>query len=264
MRPFRCGGSSLGAGLGLLFICVAGCSSSLYNWQVRTTGTPVAPSFDQTPLAERPVAIFPALSGPILRGSEVALSRHLAKILEKLIPAWKVVDEQTTLTKINSQGLGKDYIRIRRDAEDTHLLDRESLRIIGTALGVRYIFQPRLISFSQTMTLRWKVPGLELRVAETRSSMLRISLQLWDAGSGELIWSSMAESVLASEAVSQDPVFLDDAARVTLGSLMADLLNRREASQYTYLNEAIDTLVRESIPLERKDSSSETAPKEKQ
>ena len=74
----------------------------------------------------------------------------------------------------------------------------------------------------------------------------------------------MAESVLASEAVSQDPVFLDDAARVTLGSLMADLLNRREASQYTYLNEAIDTLVRESIPLERKDSSSETPAKEKQ
>jgi hypothetical protein len=111
--------------------------------------------------------IFPALSGPILRGSEVALSRHLAKILEKLIPAW-VVDEQTTLTKINSQGLGKDYLRIRRGAEDTHLLDRESLRIIGVALGVRYIFQPRLISFSQTMTLRWKGPGLEQRVAETR------------------------------------------------------------------------------------------------
>jgi hypothetical protein len=154
MRRFWCGQSLLGASLLLLFMCAAGCSSSLYNWQVRTTGTPVASSFDQTPLAERPVAIFPALAGPILRGSEVALSRHLAKILEKLIPAWKVVDEQTTLTSINTQGLGKDYIRMRRDAEDTHLLDRESLKIIGTALGVRYIFQPRLISFSQVMTER--------------------------------------------------------------------------------------------------------------
>jgi hypothetical protein len=93
---------------------------------------------------------------------------------------------------------------------------------------------------------------------------MRISLQLWDAGSGELIWSSMAESELASEAFTQDPVFLDDAARVTLGSLMSDLLNRRTGSQYTYLNEAIDTLVREAIPVERKDRSSETAPQEKQ
>jgi hypothetical protein len=58
------------------------------------------------------VAIFPALAGPILCGSEVALSRHLARILEKLIPTWKVVDEQATFTSINSQGLGKDYIRI--------------------------------------------------------------------------------------------------------------------------------------------------------
>lgn len=237
----------------LLFMCGAGCSGSIYNWQVRTTGTAVAPSFDQAPVTEKPVAIFPALSGPILRGTEVALSRHLAKILEKLTPNWRVVDEQSTLTRINTQGLGKDYILLRRDAEDTHLLDRESLRSIGAALGVRYIFQPRLVSFSQTMTQRWKVPGLELRVVETRSSMMRISLQLWDAGSGELIWSSMAESVLANEAVSQDPVFLDDAARVTLGSLMADFLNRRTASQYTYLNETIDTLVRESIPVEAKE-----------
>jgi hypothetical protein len=247
----------------LLFICVPGCSGSIYNWQVRTTGTPVAPSFYQTPIAEKPVAIFPALSGPILRGAEVALSHHLAKLLEKLTPNWRVVDEQATLTGINAHGLGTDYIRMRRDAEDTHLLERESLRKIGAALGVRYIIQPRLVSFTQTMTQRWKVPGVELRVAETRSSLMRISLQLWDAGSGELIWSSVAEAVLANEAVSQDPVFLEDAARVALGSLMSDFLNRRTASQYTPLNDALDSLTRGSIPEERKNGSSGEEAKEK-
>jgi hypothetical protein len=63
MRRFWCGQSLLSASLLLLFMCAAGCSGYLYNWQIRTTGTPVAPSFDQTPLAERPVAIFPALPG---------------------------------------------------------------------------------------------------------------------------------------------------------------------------------------------------------
>ena len=57
MRRFWCGNSLMGASLVLLFICAAGCSGSLYNWQVRTTGTPVAPSFYQTPVAEKPVAI---------------------------------------------------------------------------------------------------------------------------------------------------------------------------------------------------------------
>ena len=246
----------MGASLALLFLCALGCHGSLYNWQVRTTGTLVSPSFDQTPVTERPVAIFPGLSAPLLRGTEEALSHHLAKLLEQLAPNWRVVDEQATLTGINAQGLGREYIQMRRDAEDSHLLERESLRKIGAALGVRYVFQPRMVSYTQTMTERWKVPGLDLRIVETRSSLMRISLQLWDARSGELIWASVAEAILANEAVSQDPVFLEDAARVTLGSLMSDFFNRRTASQYTPLNDALDKLTRGSILEEQKNGSS--------
>jgi hypothetical protein len=187
----------------------------------------------------------------------------LAKLLEQLAPNWRVVDEQATLTGINAQGLGREYIQMRRDAEDSHLLERESLRKIGAALGVRYVFQPRLVSYTQTMTERLKFPGVDLRIVETRSSLMRISLQLWDARSGELIWSSVAEAVLANEAISQDPVFLEDAARVTLGSLMSDFLNRRTASIYSPLNEALDNLVRETIPEEHTRSASGGDPIEK-
>jgi hypothetical protein len=174
-----------------------------------------------------------------------------------------VVDEQATLTGINKQGLGTEYIRMRREAEDTYLLDRELLRKIGVALRARYIFQPRLASFTQVMTLRWKIPGFEFRVAETRSSVIRVSLQLWEAESGELIWSSAAEAVMASEVVSQDPVFLEDVARLTFGSLMADFLNRRTASKYTPLNEALNTLMQEDKPAEQKNGRSEGEAKEK-
>jgi len=245
----------MGANLALLFICAAGCSNTIYNWQVRTNSTAVSPSFDRLPVEEKPVAILPALSMPALRGTEVGLSHILAEILKKLTPNWNVVDEQATLTGINKQGLGTEYIRMRREAEDTHLLDRESLRKIGASLKVRYIFQPRLASFTQTMTLRWKIPGFEFRVAETRASVIRVSLQLWEAESGELIWNSAAETVMAGEVISQDPVFLEDVARVTLGGLMADFLNRRTASTYTPLNNALDVLVRDSIPAEQKNGS---------
>jgi len=257
MRRFWCVRSSIGASLVLLFMCASGCASSFYGWQVRTTSTPVAPSFDQTPVKGKPVAILPALSTPILRGTEVGLSHHLAQVLKTLTPNWKVVDEQEALTDLNKQGLGTEYIRMRKDAEETHLLDRESLRKIGAALGARYIFQPRLASFTQTMTDRFSVPVAGVRVSQTRSSVMRISLQLWDVESGELIWSSVAETALESEAVSQDPVFLEDAVRVTLGGLMADFLNRRTASKYTPLNEVLNKLVRESIPEEQKNVSSE-------
>ena len=59
---------------------------------------------------------------------------------------------------------------------------------------------------------------------QTRSSILRLSLQLWDTHTGEPIWSSTAEAILSSEAVLQDPVYLEDAARVALGSVVGDFL----------------------------------------
>ena len=61
------------------------------------------------------------------------------------------------------------------------------------------------------------------RVSQTRSSIMRLSLQLWDAESGELVWASVAETNMANEAVSQDPLYLEDIARATLGIMRSDL-----------------------------------------
>ena len=185
------------------------------------------------------------------------MSHHLSVILKKLTPTWKVLDERASLTGINTQGLGAEYVQMRRDAGDTHLLNRDSLQKIGAALGVRYVFQPRLASFTQSMTDRFKFPGIDLRVSQTRSSVMRISLQLWDTESGELVWSSVSESYLEGEGVTQEPVFLEDAVRVALGSMMSDFLNRRTASQYTPLNKVLDSLRRESVPTEQSPGSTE-------
>ena len=63
-----------------------------------------------------------------------------------------------------------------------------------------------------------------------------------------LVWSSVAEANLQSEAVTQNPVFLEDAARVALGSMISDLLNRKTSSTYTRCNVILDQIVRERVP----------------
>jgi hypothetical protein len=249
------------ASLVLLFMCIAGCGKSLYGWQVRTNSTPVAPSFDHTPIDQMRVAILPTLSTGLLQGTAVGMSQYLSQTLKTLTPTWKVLTEQETLTRINKHGLGVEYIRMRGDAEQSHLLDRPSLAKIGAALGVQYALQPRLAAFTQTMTDRWQF--LDVRLMQTRSTLLRVSMQMWEVESGELIWSSVAETVMESETVTQDPVFLEDAIRLTFGSIMSDFLNRRTASKYTPLNEVLNTLVQAAIPEEQPNKSSEGTDKEK-
>jgi len=68
---------------------------------------------------------------------------------------------------------------------------------------------------------------------------------------GELVWASAAETSMQNEAFSQDPVYLEDIARATLGGMIADFLNRKTASKYTPVNKVLDDLIKEAMPQEQ-------------
>jgi len=238
----------------LLMIC-SGCASSIYGWQSRTNSTPLPSSFDHHVFEEQAVALFPAVTVPALRGNEVAISYYLDEILRKLAPKWRTVSPRAIVSRINQHGLVEAYTKLVQDHEQTSIFDRTLLERVGAALGARYVFQPRLAFFLQTMTDRWKIPALDIRVSQTRSSIMRLSLQLWDTKNGDLVWGSVAETNMANEAVSQDPVYLEDIARATLGSMISDLLHGKTASQYTPLNTFLNDLIQEAMPKEKSDDS---------
>ena len=176
----------------------------------------------------------------------------LGQILHKVAPQIRLVSTQETITRINQQGLAVEYTQMRVDAEQSHILARDPLKKLAAAVGVRYVFQPRLAAFTQLMTDRFTFPGFGVLLSQTRSSNLRASLQLWNAETGELVWMSTAEGTMQSEAASKDPVYFEDAARVALGSIIADFLNRKTASTYTSLNKILDQLIQ--IPLPEKEN----------
>ena len=196
---------------------------------------------------------------PGLRGNETGLDFMLAEILHRVVPQIQIVRPLHSISQINQQGLAAEYTQMRVDAEQSHILSRESLKKIGTAIGARFVFQPRLAAFTQIMYDRWTFPGFGVVISQTRQSDLRISVQLWDAKTGELLWASMAEGTMQSEAFAKDPVYLEDAMRVTLGSIVADFVNRKTASTYTPLNKIVDQLIQIPLP-EAKSDGAQTAP----
>jgi hypothetical protein len=226
----------------LLVTLAAACTSSIYGWTVRTNSTPQSESFPLGALEREPVAVFEALAPANLRGTELGLAHYLEEIVAAIAPTVKVISFQETVNKMNARGLAAEYVRMRTVLEQSNILEATSLEKLGPAIGARYVFQPRLGAFSQTMTDRWSFA--DIRIVQTRSSILRLSLQLWDTRTGELVWASVSEAILSNEAVSQDPVFLEDAARVALGSMITDLQRGKTSSTYTPLNTFIDQLIR--------------------
>ena len=198
---------------------------------------------------------------PGLRGNEVGLDYLLEEVLQKVAPHMHVVSSRHCISQINQGGLAAEYTQMRADAEQSHVLNRDSLKKVGAAIGARYVFQPRLASFTQIMTDRWTFPAIGVLLMQTRSSDLRLSLQFWDTKTGELVWASMAEGTMESEAASRSLVYLEDAARVALGSIVADFLNRKTASTYTPLNKIVDQLIEIPLP-EAKSNGNEPGKKD--
>ncbi len=248
------------AGLFMLCAVMTGCSSSLYGWQVRTNSVPMSQSFRPADLNEHPIALFRTVTVPVLKGNEVSLSYYLGQILQKIGPNWTVVLPHGLINRLNQKGLIGEYVRMRADYEMSDIFDGIALRKIASAIGVRYVFQPQLGAFSQTMTDRWSFPPVDLRMMQTRSSIMRMSLQLWDAESGEIVWASMAEATMQMEGISQDPVYLEDIARATLGSMIADLINGKTASTYTPVNKFLNNLIEEAVPSEKPEEQKITVP----
>ncbi len=250
------------ASLGFFILFTTGCAGSIYGWTVRTTSTPLSPSTESAKLAQSTFAVLTPVSVASLRGNEAGMAQYLGDVIKKVAPNLNVIEERQAISLINRQGLTEQYNRMRLELEMTHILDRDILRIIGGALGSRYVLQPRLAYFSQYMSDRWEVPAINLKISRTRSATMRLSLQLWDSETGELLWSSTAESNFQSEAVSLDPVFIEDVARVTFGSMLADLLNRKTASKYTPYDKVLDLLILEKVHQDKSTRKTDVKPAE--
>jgi hypothetical protein len=240
MLPRR---GALSVSLVLSLLCLAGCPGSVYMWEVVTESTQKPPSFTLAAMEREPMAILEATTSPGLYGNEIGLALSLKRVVQRMAPNMRLVSPQEAASRMNRQGLAAEYARMRMDYAQSNILDRDTLRKIGAALGVRYVFQPRLAAFTQTLYDRWEVPALQINVLRTRVSILRLALQLWDTETGDLVWASTAEGAFQEEAFTDEPVYLREAGRITWGSIMSDFAHGKTASQYTPANNLLDSLI---------------------
>jgi len=180
------------AELGLFAFIVAGCTP-VYTADTHTTSTPRAQSFDASNLTSDRVAALGLVAPANLQGFGPSLSHALITALTQVQPPIRAIPAYETISIVNEhgQGMAQNYADLIARFATSGILERERLRLIGAALGSRYLLLPGLAEFNQVVMDKYEISGLKL--VRTRVTTLRLWLQLWDAQTGTILWESAGE-----------------------------------------------------------------------
>jgi hypothetical protein len=144
-----------------------------------------------------------------------------ASVLKREHPNIRCVTLPEALGEINRAGLADEYRQIYRDHRDTGMFEREVLRKVGQATGVRYLAQIKLAGLTQGSEDRLGVLGF--RVAETKRATVRLFLQIWDSEHGTIVWEGLEELSYAYDTVGENPVTFQKAVEAAAQDLLAKI-----------------------------------------
>ena len=205
------------------------CIGVFKQWGDETSIVWKAPTFDPRSLEKQPVVVLNAFAGMSLEGYRHQVSQSLFLTLTKEKNPLSVLSPQETIGRLNRAGLGKEVSSMTSDYFTSGILDRDTLRKICQTLECQYVFQPSLAAFRQYMEDRLRLFGL--RVLQTRVTILRLSLQIWDAHTGEIVWESSGEGTMAAEDVRDVMIPFEEITQKLWIKILSDLRPQAESAQ---------------------------------
>lgn len=163
------------------------------------------------------------LTTAVSRGNGLGEYRMtVSDIIEKTFredrPGIGIVTAREALNRINSSGMTNDYAVMLQSYDITGILDKKVLARIGEILDVKYIVQPKLSSFTERTSTRLSAFGLSL--ISTRETTVKISLQVWDTNTGDIVWEGSGQATVAVEALRAKSVSFEEVAEAASKSLI--------------------------------------------
>jgi len=186
-------------GLATSSLLLATCIGAFKQWGDETSLAWKAQTFEFQSLEGKRVAVLNALVGTKLEGYRHQVSQSLFQALSKKNYPFQVISPQATKNELNRKGLAREVSAMAFDYSQSGILNLDTLRTMARTLEWDYVIQPSMAEFRQALDTRLRFFGL--RIFQTRITNLRLSLQLWDTRSGEIVWESSGEGTMAGEDV---------------------------------------------------------------
>lgn len=222
-------------GIFLIGCCVVlvGCTAQIVNM---TRTQYINESFTARDLESGGLALLPVTAGQGQEGFRRPLGDLLNLHLQEAVPNGRVLTWQTTMDSINAKGMVDTYEQLINGYQKTSIVNRERVRELYTALGVRYALYCSLQDYSENTKTSYNLfSGLNTtKTANVMAQCLVLDLVTGDvaqeiigqAGSvaGDLMRNSPYEayaSVIANSVLSQLPgslVTVDESLKQNKGT----------------------------------------------
>lgn len=166
--------------------------------------------------------------GAPLRGLGPLASDAVRVALHRRCSESTVVSGPTVVGLAAGAGKSQELARVLRDANDTGILSAPDLAEIGKATGLDYFFLAIVGSNYVRDATRFGLFGLTMVRSNWTTSSL--TLQLWHAPSGRMVWQGVGDCTEYVETVSSAPVPLQIVTAEVAGAMVNDLLQGRSRS----------------------------------
>jgi heme-degrading monooxygenase HmoA len=150
-----------------------------------------------------------------------ALALAFTEVLLQMRPDLGVMPLPQTLSAVNREGLTREYRQMFEDYRLTGIFDRETLQHVAKVTKTRYLAQLKLGAFRQESKSRFGFLGL--RVLETKTSTIRMFLQIWDSQDGSVAWEGAQESTVSHESMAEEYVSMKSIVQESARDLVAHL-----------------------------------------
>ena len=150
-----------------------------------------------------------------------ALALAFTEVLLKMRPDLNVITLPQTLSAVNRQALTREYRQMFEDYRLTGIFDREILQKVAKVTKTRYLAQLKLGAFRQESKNRFGMMGI--RVLETKTSTIRLFLQIWDSLDGSIAWEGAQESTVSHESLAEEYVSMKSIVQEASRDLVANL-----------------------------------------
>ena len=150
-----------------------------------------------------------------------ALALAFTGMLRNVRPDLRIVPLPETLSAVNRTGLTGEYRQMFEDYRLTGIFDSAILQKVAKVTGARYLAQLKLGTFRQESKSRFGMLGI--RMLETKTSTIRLFLQIWDSDDGSVAWEGSQESTVSHESLAEEYVSLKSIVEESARDLVAHL-----------------------------------------